>query len=52
MRDNQGGYCHYVAQIDIRDSIRETQTIAAVVYELTHARLHDKGFENADVSKL
>jgi hypothetical protein len=42
MRQSQDGYCHYGEKIGIREGMSEAQTIAAVIHEITHARLHDK----------
>lgn len=52
LRDGHDGYCRYGEKIGIREGMSEIQTISAVVHELTHARLHDKGLENADVPKF
>lgn len=51
--ENKDGYCRYGEQIGIRDGMSEAQTIAAVIHELAHARLHDKGLmiETADLPR-
>lgn len=43
MPENEDGYCRYGVQIGIREGMSETQTVAAVLHEIAHARLHDKG---------
>ena len=50
MQENQDGYCDFGNKIGIRDNMSETQTVCAVVHEMTHARLHDRQniVENAE----
>ncbi|MCL2775701.1 MAG: DUF3849 domain-containing protein [Oscillospiraceae bacterium] len=50
MQDNQDGYCKYREKIGIRENMSETQTISAIVHEITHAKLHDKSIsgENSE----
>ena len=50
MQENQDGYCDFGNKIGIRDHMSETQTVCAVVHEMTHARLHDRQniVENAE----
>ena len=52
LRDGHDGYCRYGEKIGIREGMSEIQTVAAIVHELAHSRLHDKGLENADVPKF
>jgi len=42
MKPNQDGYCRFGEKIGIREGMSEAQTIAAIVHEITHAKLHDK----------
>ena len=50
MNENQDGYCKYGEKISIRENMSETQTVSAVVHEITHARVHDSSLvsENAE----
>ena len=42
MSPAQDGYCRFGEKIGIREGMSEPQTIAAVIHEIVHARLHDK----------
>ena len=42
MSPGQDGYCRFGDKIGIREGMSEPQTVAAVIHEITHARLHDK----------
>jgi Domain of unknown function (DUF955). len=42
LADNNDGYCQYGKKIGIREGMSEAQTVAAIVHEITHAKLHDK----------
>jgi len=42
MPEAQDGYCQFGEKIGIRKGMSERQTVAAIVHEITHARLHDK----------
>ncbi|MCL2344062.1 MAG: ATP-binding protein, partial [Firmicutes bacterium] len=48
MAEEQDGYCRYGEQIGIREGMSETQTVAAVIHEITHAKLHDPAVAAAD----
>ena len=41
------GYCRFGDKIGIREDMSQIQTVAAIVHEITHARLHDK---NANIT--
>ena len=48
MAEEQDGYCRYGEQIGIREGMSESQTVAAVIHEITHAKLHDPAVAAAD----
>jgi len=41
MNPDQDGYCRFGEKIAIRKDMSEPQTIATIVHEITHAKLHD-----------
>jgi len=42
MPEAQDGYCEFGKKIGIREGMSQRQTVAAIVHEIAHARLHDK----------
>lgn len=42
--EDTDGICHYGDRISIRNGMSEVQTVAAVIHEITHAKLHSLQF--------
>ena len=51
LKKSNDGYCRYGEKIGIREGMSKIQTIAAIVHEITHARLHDKGIIGDSANK-
>ena len=42
MESTQDGYCKFDDKIAIREGMSESQTVAAILHEITHAKLHEQ----------
>ncbi len=51
MPEHQDGYCRFGDKIGIREGMSETQTVAAIIHEIAHARLHDRSVNQEAAAK-